>query len=62
MGEAAAKQPLVGDEQRVLTEQLARAWTLRTDGSYTRATDVPSGEAVDSQKALLAYYTAAERT
>jgi polyphosphate kinase len=44
-----------------LRSDSVRAWVLQTDGSYTRAGDASPAEAVDSQKALLAYYTAAER-
>jgi polyphosphate kinase len=39
----------------------ARAWTLQTDGAYRRAGDFEAAGAVDSQKALLAYYTATDR-
>jgi polyphosphate kinase len=38
----------------------ARAWTLQTDGAYTRGAQTNTAEAVDSQKALLAFYTAAD--
>jgi polyphosphate kinase len=40
----------------------ARAWTLQTDGAYTRGAPADTADAVDSQKALLAYYTATDRT
>jgi polyphosphate kinase len=44
-----------------LRSDSVRAWVLQTDGSYTRTGDASAAEAVDSQKALLAYYTAADR-
>ena len=40
----------------------ARAWALQTDGTYVRGASASSLDAVDSQKALLAHYTAADRT
>jgi polyphosphate kinase len=39
----------------------ARAWTLQTDGTYVRIPPAHETEAVDSQKVLLSYYTAADR-
>ena len=39
-----------------------RAWTLRTDGSYAREPLPEGGTPVDSQKDLLAHYTAPDRS
>jgi polyphosphate kinase len=39
----------------------ARAWALQTDGTYVRGATASSPDAVDSQKALLTHYTAADR-
>jgi polyphosphate kinase len=44
-----------------LRADTARAWVLQTDGTYTRAAPADAADAVDSQKALLAYYTTSER-
>ena len=38
------------------------AWVLQTGGTYVRAMPASAADAVDSQKALLAYYTATDRT
>jgi polyphosphate kinase len=39
----------------------ARAWILHTDGTYERAAEHGTPDAVDSQKLLLAHYTAGEK-
>jgi len=44
-----------------LRADTARAWVLQTDGTYVRAAEATAADAVDSQKALLAHYTAADR-
>lgn len=44
-----------------LLADTARAWELRTDGTYIRATPDPGVEPVNSQQLLLAHYTAGER-
>jgi polyphosphate kinase len=44
-----------------LRSDTARAWVLQTDGTYARAAQSDAPDAVDSQKALLAYYTSTER-
>jgi polyphosphate kinase len=40
----------------------ARAWVLQTDSTYVRAAAPGAADVMDSQKALLAHYTAADRT
>lgn len=44
-----------------LLADTARAWELRTDGTYARATPAPGTDPVNSQQLLLAHYTAGER-
>lgn len=39
-----------------------RAWTLRTDGTYTRDAAPEDDEAVDAQRVLLTHYTSADRS
>jgi polyphosphate kinase len=45
-----------------VTADTERAWTLQTDGTYVRIPAVPGVTPVNSQKLLLAHYTASDRS